>query len=165
MKVDKNWVISFHKPTFNKPLCPGTWLVKLVYNDNTVLGQVKFLVIPQAYFGGNDAELAHYVANNNGPPAGLYSSDFVLEFDRDANDTKKLVQVFSSHFSTVGSELNKWIDTHVLHHWDLKATCVIADSDYNKCGVVSSCHGIEWSSRSPDPKSKVGSINENDRIG
>ena len=72
MKVEKKWVISFHKPTFTKPLRPGTWTVKLVYNNDIVLGEVKFLIIPQAFFEGKAATLEQVIGTNNGPPAGLY---------------------------------------------------------------------------------------------
>lgn len=164
MKVEKNWVISFHKPTFNKPLRPGTWVVKLVYNDDVVLGEVKFLVIPEAYFGGKSATLEYVVANNNGPPAGLYSSDFVIEFDREANDTKERVKEFSENSSTLGSHLDDWVDKHVLRHWDLKATCAIVEGQFKKCGGVTSCRDTDWSSRSPDPKSEVGNINKDGRL-
>ena len=164
MKVDKNWVISFHKPTFNKPLRPGTWTVKLVYNSDAVLGEVKFLVIPQAYFGGKAAALEHSVATNNGPPAGLYSSDFVIEFDREANDTKERVKAFSERAFSVGTHLDEWIDKHVLHHWDLKDTCAIVDSHFKKCGGVPACRESNWSSRSSDPKSELKNPNEDGRL-
>ena len=70
MKVEKKWVISFHKPTFTKPLRPGTWTVKLIYNDDQVLGVIRFLVVPQAYTHGKPASLENIISTNNGPPAG-----------------------------------------------------------------------------------------------
>ena len=33
MHVVDNWVISFHKPVFKKPMRPGRWTIKLVYSD------------------------------------------------------------------------------------------------------------------------------------
>lgn len=158
MKVEKNWVISFHKPTFNKPLRPGTWIVKIIYNDDSVLGLVKFLVMPQAFFKGNAASLEKVAPANNGPPAGLYSSDFVIEFDRQANDTKERVAEFSEYSSSVGTILDSWIDKHVLRHWELKETCAVVQSSFKKCGGVEACHKVKWSTKSSDPKSEIGNI-------
>ena len=33
MHVVDNWVISFHKPVFKKPMRPGRWTIKLIYSD------------------------------------------------------------------------------------------------------------------------------------
>lgn len=164
MKVEKNWVISFHKPTFNKPLRPGTWIVKIIYNDDVLLGQVKFLVIPQGFFDGKPASLEKAVPANNGPPAGLYSSDFVIEFDRDSNNTQELISEFSEKSSSIGNDLEMWIDKHVLNHWELKATCAIVQSSFMKCGGLEACHKTTWSSKSPDPKSQIGNVNKEGRL-
>lgn len=160
MKVEKKWVISFHKPTFTKPLRPGTWTVKLIHNEDTVLGQIKFLVVPQAYFGGKAATLENVVSANNGPPAGLYSSDFVIEFDREANDTQEKVKEFSENSSKTGFQLDNWIDKNVLRHWELIDTCALLEERFMECGGLSSCYRTDWSSKSPDPKSEVGIVNK-----
>ncbi|XP_065659775.1 xylosyltransferase 1 isoform X2 [Hydra vulgaris] len=164
MKVEKNWVISFHKPTFNKPLRPGTWVVKIMYNDDEVLGEVKFLVIPQAYFEGKPAQLEDVIASNNGPPAGLYSSDFVIEFDRDANNTLERVKEFSEKATSTSFELENWIDKNILNHWDLEAICSLNNIPFKTCGNIDLCSGTTWSSKSPDPKSEIGKIKPSGRL-
>ena len=162
MKVDKSWVISFHKPTFTKPLRPGKWIVKIVYNDDVVLGRTQFLVIPQNYFDGKSASLEDVISTNNGPPAGLYAPDYVIEFDRGANDTKTLVEVFTKHSKSTGSALEEWIDSHVVKHWNFKGMCRVANgqTSMNKCtSKLPSCLETTWSSFSPDPKTEIGDIN------
>ena len=163
MKVEENWVISFHKPTFNKPLRPGTWKVKIVYNENTVLGEVSFLVVPLAYHKGKPVTLENVVNSNNGPSAGLYSSDFIIEFDREANDTSKRVKEFTENSYHTGSRLENWIDKLVSDYWIIKDSCVVGNS-LSGCGNLESCHRTSWSSRSPDLKSEIGKINKEGRI-
>lgn len=160
MKVEKSWVISFHKPNFNKPLRPGSWTVKIVHNDNTVLGEVTFLVLPQAYFKGQPSMLKDVVSLNNGPPAGLYSNDFVIEFDREANDTQNKVRAFGTSSVSTGTALENWVDTQVLNHWTFQGVC-IRDNSFDACGVVPTCKQSGWSSLSPDPKSEIGFIRSN----
>lgn len=162
MKVDKSWVISFHKPTFTKPLRPGKWIVKIVYNDDIVLGLTQFLVIPQNHFDGKLASLENVISTNNGPPAGLYAPDYVIEFDRGANDTKTLVEDFTKQSKSTGSGLEKWIDSNVAKHWNFKGMCRVANGELNenKCtSRLPSCLETTWSSHSPDPKTEIGEIN------
>ena len=161
MKVEKTWVISFHKPTFTKPLRPGTWVVKIVYSDDIVLGLTKFLVIPQNHFNGKSATLEDVVLTNNGPPAGLYAPDYVIEFDRGANNTKTLVEEFTKLTRSIGTALEKWIDGHVSKHWIFSGMCKLKSSiendAENKCiSRLPFCFETTWSSLSPDPKSEIG---------
>ena len=92
--------------------------------------------------------------------SGLYSSDFVIEFDREANDTDRRVKEFSENSSKTGSQLNTWVDKNVLQHWQHIDTCAILDNRdaFMKCGGLPACHKTKWSSRSPDPKSQVGVV-------
>ncbi|XP_066924651.1 xylosyltransferase 2-like [Clytia hemisphaerica] len=164
MKVDKTWVISFHKPKFNKPLRPGTWTVKIVFNDDITLGLTKFLVIPQSYYDGKEGVLNDVIATNNGPPAGLYASDYVVEFDREANDTSERVVEFAKNSKSIGSSLEGWIDSIMQQHWKFVGICVSSERTgvKNKCiAQLPSCSDTDWSSKSPDPKSEVKRIEPN----
>lgn len=156
MKVEENWVISFHKPTFKKPLRPGTWKVKLVHEDNIVLGETSFLVAPLEFNKGIAVTLEDSIRLNNGPGAGLYTSDFVIDFDRDANDTDMKVKEFSEHAYSTGRKLHSWIDLLISRHWLIKGLCVVEKeellTDVELCGRTS------WSSLSPDPKSNVNTL-------
>ena len=159
MKVEDNWVISYHKPTFKKPLRPGTWTVKLVHDDNVVLGETSFLVVPLAYTKGKAVTLADAVAINNGPAAGLYSSDFAIDFDREANDTSAKVQEFQAHSLSTGSALEQWIDLLVARHWTFQATCVTGKLREN-CVKIRNCQETLWSSLSPDSKSDISTLDK-----
>lgn len=156
MKVEENWVISFHKPTFKKPLRPGTWKVKLVHEDNIVLGETSFLVVPLAYNNGKAIALEDSVNLNNGPGAGLYTNDFVIDFDRDANDTEAKVKEFSDNSHAIGRHLDYWIDLLISRHWRIKGVCVLQKE--TNLDEVEVCDRTEWSSLSPDPKSNVDNL-------
>ena len=153
MKVEENWVISFHKPTFKMPLRPGTWKVKLVHEDNIVLGETLFLVTPLAYVNGKAITLEDAVRLNNGPGAGLYTNDFVIDFDREAKDTEAKVKEFSDNSHATGRQLENWIDLLIARHWVIKETCVVHKEVLLE--NVEECKKTNWSSMSPDPKSDV----------
>ena len=157
MKVEDNWVISYHKPTFNKPLRPGTWKVKLVHSDNIALGETSFLVVPMAYSQGKAVSLENIVSLNNGPSAGLYTTDFVIDFDREANDTQIKVKEFSSNSFSVARPLDNWIDILVARHWNIEDNCVVG-KQLETCLKVNSCQRTSWSSLSPDPKSDLRNL-------
>ena len=166
MKVDTSWVISYHKPTFNKPLRPGTWTVKMSYDDDVILGLVQFLVVPQALFDGKLATCDDVISANNGPPAGLYGSDFVVEFDKTANNTKDSVINYNQKAKSTGSRLEDWIDELVSKHWTFEGICANRmpqnDGDKLATDCVSKmplCSATSWSSKSPDPKSEYGPVN------
>ncbi len=162
MKVEDNWVISYHKPTFKKPLRPGTWKVRLIHDDNVILGETSFLVVPLAYNKGKAVTLEDSVTLNNGPAAGLYSSDFIIDFDRDANDTSDKIKEFSASSYSTGSKFEQWIDTLVARHWTIKDTCVVGQLTQS-CVKLQNCENTEWSSLSPDPKSNVKHLRNNER--
>eukprot|EP00794_Sanderia_malayensis_P009135 gene9135-10108_t len=157
MKVEDNWVISYHKPTFKKPLRPGAWKVKLVHNDDTVLGETSFLVVPLAYSDGKAVGIEDVLAFNNGPRVGLYSSDHAIDFDQGANDTAGKVAEFSQYSYSTGSMLEQWIDLLVARYWTIKDTCSIKQLN-GDCVDLRICEGKIWSSLSPDPKSDISSL-------
>ena len=102
---------------------------------------------------------------NGGPPAGLYSSsDYVVEFDREANDTEARVKDFGANSASTGINLDKWVDAHVQRHWKFEGVCVTEDIPFKKCGGVETCQKTPWSSLSPDPKSEIGLINANGKL-
>ena len=157
MKVEENWVISFHKPTFKKPLRPGLWKVKIVHGDNIVLGQTTFLVVPLAYTKGKAVDLENSVELNNGPAASLYTNDYIIDFDRDANDTESKVKEFSQYSHSTGRVLDSWIDILVARTWEIKSVCAIGDK-LSELPDIELCHRTTWSSLSPDPKSNVNNL-------
>jgi len=159
MKVEENWVISFHKPTFKKPLRPGTWKVKLVHDDNVVLGETSFLVTPLAYANGKALTLEDSVRLNNGPGAGLYTNDFVIDFDREASNTEARVKEFSDNSHATGRQLEVWIDLLIARHWVLKGTCAVHEEMLLEDVAV--CSRTNWSSLSADPKSDVSLLHKN----
>lgn len=164
MRVLEDWVVSFHKPVYNKPLRPGTWTVKMVYREKggneLVIGQTKFPIIPLAYKDGIAVTSDQAISSNGGPPAGRYTSQFTIEFDREALNIDVLAQGASLNSKKTGNELHEWIDTLVKENWDIEDACVVGNK-LQECDGLEQCEMTSWSSRSPDPKSEIGQVSVN----
>ena len=167
MHVVENWVVSFHKPTFRKPMRPGKWTIKMIFTrkgEDMVIGQTNFLVIPMAYSKGQLITSIDAMAANNGPPGGIYNTnDFLIEFDREANNTEALAKKASENARKSGAELHDWIDSSVEHFWTIESSCTI-EGQIPGCEHISPCSSTSWSSRSPDPKSEIGKVKSNGRL-
>lgn len=164
MQVGDDWIVSFHKPTYAKPLRPGMWSIKMIYREeggkDLVIGQTNFLVLPLAYSNGVPVNVTQAVAFNNGPPSGRYTSQYSIEFDREAKDIDNLAEIASQNSKKTGAELNDWIDTLLKEHWSVEDACVVG-SELPVCQGLAQCEATLWSSRSPDPKSEIGKVNVN----
>lgn len=164
MHVQEDWVVSFHKPTYTKPLRPGTWTIKMVFRErggsDLVIGQTTFLIIPLAYKNGLPIDTDEAIASNSGPPAGRYTSQFTIEFDREANNIENLAKVASLNSKKTGEELNEWVDSLVKENWHVEDACTVGN-ELKECDGLLRCEMTSWSSRSPDPKSEIEEVNEN----
>lgn len=162
MHVDDDWIVSFHKPTYTKPLRPGTWTIKLVYREqggtDLVIGQTTFLIIPLAYKSGLAINADQAFSSNSGPPAGRYTSQFTIEFDREANNTEELARGATLDSKKTGEKLNEWIDGLVTENWIMEDACAV-DRELVECNGLARCEMTSWSSRSPDPKSEIRHVN------
>lgn len=166
MHVVDNWVVSFHKPSFKKPMRPGRWILKMLYShkgDEMVIGETSFLVIPLAFHEGKEISLEKAIEINHGPPGGIYNNDYLIEFDREGKNTERLVTEATVNARKVGEELHKWIDDVVGKFWTVEGSCVV-EGESPKCAKLTSCKDVEWSSRSPDPKSEIGKVQPNGRL-
>ncbi|XP_029185216.2 LOW QUALITY PROTEIN: xylosyltransferase 1-like [Acropora millepora] len=167
MKVIDNWVVSFHKPTFKKPMRPGKWTVKMVYTrkgEDMVIGQISFLVIPMTFSKGKAISSQDAMAANSGPPGGIYNSnDFIIEFDREANNTEALAKKAAENSRKSGSDLDDWVDSEVDYFWTVESLCS-PNGQIPGCTDIPLCESTIWSSRSPDPKSELGRVNAHGRL-
>lgn len=167
MHVVENWVVSFHKPTFKKPMRPGKWTIKLIFShkgEDMVIGQTNFLVVPLAFSKGQPISAQDAVAANSGPPGGIYNTnDFLIEFDREANNTEALAKQAAENSRKAGSELDAWVDGVAEYFWTVEASCTVRGK-IPGCEDISSCESTLWSSRSPDPKSELGKVKPDGRL-
>lgn len=167
MHVVNNWVVSFHKPSFRKPMRPGKWTLKMIYTrkgEDMVIGETSFLVIPLGFYQGKLAPVEKAMETNHGPPGGIYNTnDFLIEFDREANNTETAAKEATINARKSGDELHQWIDKVVGEFWTVEGTCLV-DGDVPDCIRITQCSEVEWSSRSPDPKSTIGKVKANGRI-
>ena len=164
MRVQNDWVVSFHKPTYNKPLRPGMWTVKMVYRDqgggDFVIGQTNFLVIPLAFKNGLPIDSDQAIASNGGPPGGRYTEQYTIEFDRESSNIHAVATEATLNAKKLGQELHDWIDKLVKENWTIEDACAVGD-EVRDCGELAQCEVTSWSSRSPDPKSEIGQVNVN----
>ena len=167
MRVVENWVVSFHKPTFKKPMRPGKWTIKLVFShkgEDMVIGQTNFLVIPLTFSKGQPISAQDAVAANSGPPGGIYNTnDFLIEFDREANNTEALAKQAAENSRKAGSELDAWVDGVAEYFWTVESSCTVRGK-IPGCEDISPCESTLWSSRSPDPKSEIGKVKPDGRL-
>ena len=164
MRVQDDWVVSFHKPDYNKPLRPGTWTVKMVYREeggtDLVIGQTNFLVIPLAFKDGIPVDYDQAIASNGGPPAGRYTRQYTIEFDRESRNIDVLANGATLNSKKIGKDLHEWIDTLVKENWSIEDACAVG-SEVRECDGMLQCEMTSWSSRSPDPKSEIGQVSVN----
>ncbi|XP_031573565.1 xylosyltransferase 1-like [Actinia tenebrosa] len=167
MHVVNNWVVSFHKPAFKKPMRPGKWTLKMIYTqkgEDMVIGETTFLVIPLGFYQGTRAPVERAMETNHGPPGGIYNTnDFLIEFDREANNTEAAAKEATINARKSGDELDRWIDKVVGEFWTVEGTCLV-EGEVPDCLRITPCSEIEWSSRSPDPKSAIGKVKADGRI-
>ena len=167
MRVVDNWVVSFHKPTFKKPMRPGKWTIKMIFShkgEDMVIGQTNFMVIPLAYSKGRPISAQDAVASNSGPPGGIYNSnDFLIEFDREANNTEALATKAAENSRKSGPGLHAWIDNETNCFWTVESSCTVSGK-IPGCEHIPTCESTLWSSRSPDPKSEIGKVKPNGRL-
>ncbi|CAH3106757.1 unnamed protein product [Pocillopora meandrina] len=167
MRVVDNWVVSFHKPTFKKPMRPGKWTIKMIFShkgEDMVIGQTKFLVVPLSFSKGQPISSNEAVAANSGPPGGIYNAnDFLIEFDREANNTEALATNAAENSRKSGEPLHDWIDNVTEYFWTVESSCIV-QGKIPGCEQIPQCESTSWSSRSPDPKSEIGRVKPNGRL-
>lgn len=167
MNAVENWIVSYHKPTFKKPLRPGKWTIKMIYTDkgeDEVIGQTKFLVVPLEFRHEAPVTSQDAMASNNGPPGGIYNAkDFLIEFDREANNTEAVATKAAENARKSGHELSYWVDSLVSDFWTVEGMCAM-QGGIPGCSEIVPCELTNWSSRSPDPKSEIGRVKPSGRL-
>lgn len=149
--------IGSHKPEFNKPLRPGVWTLKLLYNWK-IVAQTNFLVTPLTFFEGRAIMGEEIKSSHNGPPS-LYSVKEFKEFRTllKLDNVEKAEQQAISNGQKVGHDLEAWVDSLASNYWQVQKSCIINEQNPS-CSQLDLCAMSTWSSRSPDPKSQITDI-------
>ncbi|XP_072168559.1 xylosyltransferase 2-like [Diadema setosum] len=164
---------THHKPEFNKPLRPGKWSVKLLFNW-MIVAEVDFLVVPLTFKNGLAIKGAGGATVNNGPPNNVYvAKDFsAMRYMFQLRDTPALLATAEQNSRRQGAELAAWVDAEVEPFWTVMAFCTsiapsrtdINDYEEEQCDRFRPCEQQAWSTLSPDPKSELGLVKANGRI-
>lgn len=156
IKTDEH--ILSHKPDFVKPLRPGVWKVKLLYLWELV-AEVEFVVLPLTYYDGKNITDNILPRIHRGPEHDLYVGrsfkDMVAALGLE--DTKKLQEDAKVNGRRTGKDLRNWIDGLMKKTWSIGESCVVGDIA-GVCPRLKQCQWTYWSSKSPDPKSMISSI-------
>ena len=149
--------VGQHKPNFNRPLRPGIWTVKLMF-DFEVVAETSFLVSPLSFFHSKPISASEIYRTHSGP-FGMYATKDFSEF-RDVLQVKQnpeLEKQAMINMKKVGKDLENWIDSLVPYFWQVQRSCSIEDMT-DLYGDLEQCRKTAWSSRSPDPKSELSAI-------
>ncbi|XP_030840764.1 xylosyltransferase 2 isoform X2 [Strongylocentrotus purpuratus] len=169
---------THHKPEFNKPIRPGKWTIKLLFNW-MIVAEIDFLVVPLSIKNGMTIKGAGGATVNNGPTNNEYvSKDFsAMRYMFTLRDTPALLVEAKEKALKQGPALLDWIDSELESFWNVMAFCTsspsqpvrtkmsdLEEEEEQQCEHFRPCEQQHWSSLSPDPKSELGPIKPNGRI-
>lgn len=163
LSIDETYVIGNVKPNLKHPLLPGVWTVKLVYKKQ-LSAQCSFLVTPLEFMSNTVLSQQQVAFIHSGSANGK-------EFDQSWNiylsseqERDKLLRKSIANAKRYDYDLRQWIDSLSNKFYKIKQTCILAEKNLGvgKCGSLKleTCYSVNWSSRSPDPKSYIGQVNE-----
>lgn len=150
--ASKGASIVTHAPRLEKPLRPGTWMVKTREvgadkdpNINWTI-QSKFLVLPLSHHRGrliNEKEASLF---NQGPFTSPNEAEEPKQPDPVARNSPPL-----------GRDLDEWIDQLLASFWNQASSCLAVPlpeaGQSSLCRVLPPCSETYWSTLYPDPKS------------
>lgn len=149
--------IAMHKPVFSKPLRPGVWTVKLMY-EWKVMAETQFLVIPQTILNGKPITPAEVDLLHKGPVGYYDSKDFEeLREVLKVNMSTEAMKIAQLNARKVGEPLQNLVDSLVGKFWGIRNICSVHKLPEN-CPKIDLCSSTSWSSRSPDPKSNLQNL-------
>ncbi|XP_033102591.1 xylosyltransferase 1-like [Anneissia japonica] len=155
--VDSDCDEMHHKPEFNKPLRPGKWTIKMLYQW-MVVAETNFLVIPLAVKYGEPITEHDAESTNSGPPRNSYvDRDFTsMKTIFQLADSESIVELANEKGKKTGEDLHSWVDELVGTFWIMGGFCMdILNSNGAVCKGLTKCRDVHWSTKSPDPKSDL----------
>ncbi|XP_038065057.1 xylosyltransferase 1-like isoform X2 [Patiria miniata] len=165
--VDHDKEETHHSPPFKKPLRPGKWYVKLLYQW-MVVAEVEFLIVPQALAEGRPIQRHDSIMLNSGVPNNSYvEKDFSsMKSIFQLGDSASLIAEANKRAQNVGEALHDWVDEIVGQHWSVMGFCVAPTNGTKvaECRQFKPCYGQSWSTLSPDSKSDLSHVKADGRI-
>ena len=152
MRVDSSWSIAYHKPTFERPLRPGVWGLRVELMDRAPVIETKFLVFP----------LTHENMLPLATPAEVNAKMADIGVGEGVNVTA--YQEWKKSVLMEGEGLYRWGDGLCERFWHISGTCSTEPLPRGRCPSLPACSSSEWSTLAPDPKSDIGPIQSNGRI-
>ncbi|XP_071953271.1 xylosyltransferase 1-like [Antedon mediterranea] len=146
-----------HKPEFNKPLRPGKWTVKMLYQW-MVVAETNFLIVPLSIKNGQRITEEDAEPTNSGPPRNSYvDRDFTsMKTIFQLADSESIVELANEKGKTTGAELHSWVDELVGTFWIMGGFCMdIEKTNGAECRGLTKCSDVHWSTKFPDPKSDI----------
>ena len=157
--VQTTWIVSFHRPTLQRPIRPGVWKVTAEVNGQKV-AESLFLIHPVSIKDKKEITDSGVSAEVNSDLRRLVNDPEDKEMDM--LDRGKFVQDRQVLIGRTGEELHRWIDGLVSGYWKLRGFCAVAPMV--QCNSVPVCKNEKWSTYHPDPKSELGDIKQNGRL-
>ncbi|XP_071796502.1 xylosyltransferase 1-like isoform X1 [Asterias amurensis] len=165
--VDHDKEETHHSPPFKKPLRPGKWYIKLLYQW-MVVAEIEFLIVPLAFNSGKAILQADAVRLNSGVPNNKYvDKDFSsMKSLFQLTDSAPLIEEADKKAHLLGAGLHEWVDEVVGQHWSVLGFCVSPANatKQSDCKQFKACYSQSWSTLSPDPKADLKFIKSDGRI-
>ena len=149
IKVESGWFVTYHKPKFERPICPGVWNSRVELTDGTAVMERKFLVVP----------LTHERMQVMETPASINAA----RMDDLPKVESQVVLEWKENVQKTGESLEQWLDNLVAEFWKVEGMCR-TDADRDSCSYIRECASTEWSTFSPDPKSELGEVKQDGLI-
>ncbi|GAB6027222.1 hypothetical protein CHUAL_001512 [Chamberlinius hualienensis] len=163
VKVDTSAHINFHKPTFQTPLRPGIWTLKFMHQWKT-MAETKFVVLPMNFYNGYPITIEQTKLVNGGPGKSYMNHNFEnVEKLLGYFDKRQTLQNSWISSQKTGKRLREWTDKLVSMYFSVQDTCYVnasfgALSTACLQSLLDPCENVPWSTKYPDPKSKIEEI-------
>ena len=149
IKLEANWFVTYHKPKFDRPICPGVWNARIELADGSAIMETKFLVVP----------LTHENMKVMDDPASVNAKRADDPHPMEARGLSE----WKENVKKTGESLEQWLDKLVSDFWKIEGICR-TDSTKDGCSYITDCASTDWSTFSPDPKSELGEVKLDGRI-
>uniref|UniRef100_A0A665V5G2 Xylosyltransferase 2 n=1 Tax=Echeneis naucrates TaxID=173247 RepID=A0A665V5G2_ECHNA len=151
-----------YKPPLQRPLRPGTWVIRVLKQWERV-AEVRFLVVPLTFKDKEPLRQEEDSWLHAGPPGNLYLDQSFQQLSSMLKlpPQEPAMQEAQRNAQLVGEALEAWVDSSVRTFWVTRDLCAIQTSS---CPALGPCSKTSWSSLSPDPKSELGPVKSDGRI-
>ena len=144
--------IVITKVDLPKPMLPGQWKAKLVY-QNILVAETSFLILPEIYKNRNIAD--KLIPYTNDVNYGI-SAEHLSLYNEIIKIDDEVPSISDDILTKSPESLQAWADDLVNEYWKPHGGCVYGD--HVNCDLLPQCNTTTWSSLSPDPKSEIGPI-------